>query len=72
MTVFDNIADDLRARPGKTRPSAPDFVTHDQEKAIELADLVVVISVDRMEQVGKRDDLRVRPKTQFVTEFFSA
>lgn len=151
MTVFDNIAYGLRARPRKSRPAAPEiarrvmrlldliklpdigtrypsqlsggqrqrvalaralaieprmllldepfgaldakvrkelrqglrdihdttglttvFVTHDQEEAMELADLVVVMSMGRIEQVGKPDDIRARPKTDFVREFFSA
>jgi sulfate/thiosulfate transport system ATP-binding protein len=151
MTVFDNIAYGLRARPRKTRPSGPEiarrvtklldlirlpdigarypsqlsggqrqrvalaralaieprmllldepfgaldakvrkelrhglreihdttglttvFVTHDQEEAMELADLVVVMSMGRIEQVGRPDDIRARPKTDFVREFISA
>jgi sulfate/thiosulfate transport system ATP-binding protein len=48
------------------------FVTHDQEEAMELADLVVVMSMGRIEQVGKPDDIRARPKTDFVREFISA
>jgi len=151
MTVFDNIAYGLRARPRKTRPNAPEiarrvtklldliklpdigarypsqlsggqrqrvalaralaieprmllldepfgaldakvrkelrqglrdihdttgltsiFVTHDQEEAMELADLVVVMSMGRIEQVGKPEDIRAHPKTEFVREFISA
>ena len=151
MTVFDNIAYGLRARPRKTRPGAPEiarrvtklldliklpdigarypsqlsggqrqrvalaralaieprmllldepfgaldakvrkelrqglrdihdttgltsvFVTHDQEEAMELADLVVVMSMGRIEQVGRPEDIRARPKTDFVREFISA
>ena len=151
MTVFDNIAYGLRARPRKTRPNVPEiarrvtnlldlirlpdigarypnqlsggqrqrvalaralaieprmllldepfgaldakvrkelrhglreihdttglttvFVTHDQEEAMELADLVVVMSMGRIEQVGRPDDIRARPKTDFVREFISA
>lgn len=48
------------------------FVTHDQEEAMELADLVVVMSMGRIEQVGKPEDIRARPKTEFVREFISA
>jgi sulfate transport system ATP-binding protein len=48
------------------------FVTHDQEEAMELADLVVVMSMGRIEQVGKPDDIRTRPRTAFVREFISA
>lgn len=52
------------------------FVTHDQEEAMELADLVVVMSQSssggRIEQVGRPEDIRARPKTEFVKEFISA
>lgn len=48
------------------------FVTHDQEEAMELADLVVVMSMGRIEQVGRPEDIRARPKTEFVREFLSA
>jgi sulfate/thiosulfate transport system ATP-binding protein len=47
------------------------FVTHDQEEAMELADLVVVMSMGRIEQVGKPEDIRATPKTQFVREFIT-
>jgi len=48
------------------------FVTHDQEEAMELADLVVVMSMGRIEQVGRPADLRARPATPFVREFLTA
>lgn len=48
------------------------FVTHDQEEAMELADLVVVMSMGRIEQVGKPEDIRARPKSNFVREFITA
>ena len=48
------------------------FVTHDQEEAMELADIVVVMSMGRIEQVGKPDDIRARPKTAFVRDFIAA
>ncbi|AXC48358.1 ATP-binding cassette domain-containing protein [Paracoccus suum] len=48
------------------------FVTHDQEEAMGLADLVVVMSMGRIEQVGRPDDIRARPRTDFVREFISA
>ncbi len=47
------------------------FVTHDQEEAMELADLVVVMSMGRIEQIGKPAEIRARPKTAFVREFIS-
>ncbi|MFQ8430759.1 sulfate/molybdate ABC transporter ATP-binding protein [Amaricoccus sp. W119] len=45
------------------------FVTHDQEEAMQLADLVVVMSMGRIEQVGTPQDIRSRPATPFVAEF---
>ena len=48
------------------------FVTHDQEEAMELADLVVVMSMGHIEQVGRPQDIRARPATAFVREFMTA
>jgi sulfate transport system ATP-binding protein len=48
------------------------FVTHDQEEAMELADLVVVMSMGRIEQVGKPAEIRARPQTDFVRDFIAA
>jgi sulfate transport system ATP-binding protein len=48
------------------------FVTHDQDEAMELADLVVVMSMGRIEQIGTPRDIRTRPATRFVADFVSA
>ncbi|MDK3019232.1 sulfate/molybdate ABC transporter ATP-binding protein [Pseudodonghicola flavimaris] len=48
------------------------FVTHDQEEAMELADLVVVMSMGRIEQVGRPVDIRTRPASAFVRAFTAA
>ncbi|MBL3568194.1 sulfate ABC transporter ATP-binding protein [Rhodovulum sp. BSW8] len=48
------------------------FVTHDQEEAMELADLVVVMSMGRIEQVGKPAEIRAKPATEFVRTFTAA
>lgn len=48
------------------------FVTHDQEEAMELADLMVVMSLGRIEQIGKPQDIRARPATAFVRDFLAA
>ncbi len=48
------------------------FVTHDQEEAMELADLVVVMSMGRIEQVGTPQEIRSRPATRFVREFVTS
>ena len=47
------------------------FVTHDQDEAMELADLVVVMSMGRIEQIGKPAEIRARPKTDFVRDFLT-
>ncbi len=48
------------------------FVTHDQEEALELADLVAVMNQGRIEQVGAAANLRNAPATPFVAEFLSS
>ena len=48
------------------------FVTHDQDEAMELADLVVVMSMGRIEQVGRPQDIRARPASPFVRDFIGA
>ena len=48
------------------------FVTHDQDEAMELADLVVVMSMGKIEQIGRPQDIRARPATEFVREFVCA
>ncbi len=47
------------------------FVTHDQDEAMELADLVVVMSMGRIEQIGRPTDIRARPKSDFVRDFLT-
>ncbi|AOZ70535.1 hypothetical protein LPB142_15320 [Rhodobacter xanthinilyticus] len=47
------------------------FVTHDQEEAMALADLVVVMSMGRIEQIGRPQDLRARPASAFVRAFLT-
>ena len=48
------------------------FVTHDQEEAFAMADLVAVMNKGRIEQVGVPQDVRRDPRTAFVSEFLSA
>ncbi len=45
------------------------FVTHDQEEALELADLVAVMNEGRIEQIGTPGHIRNAPATPFVAEF---
>ena len=48
------------------------FVTHDQEEAFAVADLVAVMNKGRIEQVGAPDTVRRDPRTPFVSEFLGA
>ena len=48
------------------------FVTHDQEEALALADLVAVIHEGRVEQIGSPEELRTKPATPFVAAFLDA
>ncbi len=48
------------------------FVTHDQEEAFALADLVAVMNQGRIEQYGAPAEVRRSPKTPFVQDFLSA
>ncbi len=45
------------------------FVTHDQEEALEVADVVVVLNEGRIEQIGTPEDVFHRPETEFVMNF---
>ena len=45
------------------------FVTHDQDEAIEIADLIVVMNKGRVEQIGTPAEVCEEPATPFVSEF---
>jgi iron(III) transport system ATP-binding protein len=45
------------------------MVTHDQEEALAMADIIVVINNGRIEQTGSPRDLYERPATPFVADF---
>ncbi|MGA1848103.1 MAG: ABC transporter ATP-binding protein [Thermoplasmatota archaeon] len=45
------------------------FVTHDQEEAFEVGDLISVMNRGRIEQVGRPRDLYERPSTDFIARF---
>jgi iron(III) transport system ATP-binding protein len=56
---------DLLKRSGITAV----FVTHDQEEALFLGDVIAVMNNGRLEQVGPAKDVFHRPRTRFVAEF---
>jgi iron(III) transport system ATP-binding protein len=45
------------------------FVTHDQEEALSVADVVAVVNEGRVEQVGTPEDVYSRPATRWVAGF---
>ncbi|HEX5375814.1 MAG TPA: ABC transporter ATP-binding protein [Solirubrobacterales bacterium] len=45
------------------------FVTHDQEEALSLADIVAVVNAGRIEQVGTPEEVYSRPATRWVASF---
>jgi sulfate transport system ATP-binding protein len=48
------------------------FVTHDQDEAFELADLVAIVNAGKIEQYGTPADVRQQPRTPFVAEFIES
>jgi len=56
----------IQQRTGKTFL----FVTHDQEEAITMSDLIVVMNKGRIEQMGAPKELYSLPRTRFVADFF--
>jgi spermidine/putrescine ABC transporter ATP-binding subunit len=48
------------------------FVTHDQEEALTMSDLVCVMRDGRIEQTGEPRQIYERPRTEFVATFLGA
>jgi spermidine/putrescine transport system ATP-binding protein len=47
-------------------------VTHDQEEAMTMADMIAVMNRGRIEQLGAPTELYERPRTSFVARFLGA
>ena len=45
------------------------YVTHDQEEAMTLSDLIVVMNRGEIEQIGTPEEIYARPRTKFVADF---
>jgi iron(III) transport system ATP-binding protein len=45
------------------------YVTHDQSEALAISDVVVVMNLGRIEQIGTPTDLYRRPASRFVADF---
>ena len=48
------------------------YVTHDQAEAMTTADLIAVMNLGRIEQVGTPEDIYDRPRSEFVARFIGA
>lgn len=48
------------------------FVTHDQEEAVEVADMIIIINQGQIEQVGSPENICLHPQTEFVEDFIDA
>jgi ABC-type Fe3+/spermidine/putrescine transport system ATPase subunit len=48
------------------------YVTHDQEEALQLSDVVAVMSQGRVEQVGTAEEVYARPRSPFVATSLGA
>ncbi|MCS6780474.1 MAG: ABC transporter ATP-binding protein, partial [Geminicoccaceae bacterium] len=68
LNLRRQMQDELRAlqrREGRTFV----HVTHDQEEAMALADLIVVMRAGRVEDAGPPERVYARPRTRFVATF---
>lgn len=45
------------------------FVTHDQEEAMEVADMIIITNQGMIEQIGTPEDICLHPQTKFVADF---
>lgn len=45
------------------------YVTHDQEEALTMSDIIVVMSDGRIQQIGTPEDIYNEPKNVFVADF---
>lgn len=45
------------------------YVTHDQEEAMTMSDVIAIMNAGRLEQLGSPNEVYERPKTMFVAKF---
>jgi iron(III) transport system ATP-binding protein len=48
------------------------FVTHDQEEALAMSDLIAVMQAGTISQVGEPESLYARPQTAYVADFIGS
>lgn len=62
------LREEIRDILKETKTSAV-FVTHDQEEALAIADLVAVMSKGKLEQIGTPQEVYTQPASRFVAQF---
>jgi iron(III) transport system ATP-binding protein len=62
------VREEVRQLLRKARTTAV-FVTHDQEEALFMGDMVAVMCDGRLEQIGTPEEVFHRPRTRFVASF---
>ena len=45
------------------------FVTHDQEEALTMSDIIAIMNKGKTEQIGKPEDIYNKPQNRFVADF---
>lgn len=45
------------------------YVTHDQKEALSIADRMAVLNMGKIEQIGRPQDLYLKPRNRFVANF---
>jgi len=48
------------------------YVTHDQKVALSISDIIAVMRVGRLEQVGTPNEIYETPRTKFIADFMGA
>jgi iron(III) transport system ATP-binding protein len=48
------------------------YVTHDQSEAMTTADLIAVMNLGKIEQLGRPEEIYDRPRSEFVARFIGA
>jgi iron(III) transport system ATP-binding protein len=48
------------------------YVTHDQSEAMTTADLIAVMNLGRVEQLGTPEEIYERPRSEFVARFIGS
>jgi putative spermidine/putrescine transport system ATP-binding protein len=64
----EGVRDEIRALQQRVGATTV-FVTHDQTEALAMADLVAVMNLGRVEQLGSPEEVFERPATRFVATF---